>query len=262
MSNSTSNLQLVSRVAKLLRLLAANNRTGMRLVDILRAGAFERSTAHRLLQSLVAEGLVIQDRETKRYYVGMAIYEMGVTVPSQRMRDLCLPYLKRLALGARSSVFLSVRSGFDGVCVDREEGGEPIAYVVEPGRRRPLSIGVSNIALLSCLSESEIERIRTENWPRVRECYPEYTQQEITARLRAARDHGFVLADVLQRPGIRAMGMPVRDARGQPLAAIGMSALQERWSTRRTDHVVTLLRQTVDSIRDELSVTRLVLPSL
>jgi len=251
-------VHVVTRVAALLRLLAANNRTGLRLVDILGLVDIERSTAHRLLQSLIAEGLVFQDHESKRYFLGMAMYEMGVAVPALNLRDVCQPYVMSVARETGDTVFLTVRSGFNGICVDRKEGGAPIAFVQEAGRSRPLTVGAGGLAILCALDAREVARIRAENLPRVAQRYPGYAEKEIDARLAAGRKQGYVLTDVLEKPGIKALGMCLRDENRRPIAAISLSALATKWSDHRLARVLELLRETVDSLEasvDLASVT-------
>ena len=248
-------LQSVQRVAVLLRLLAANNRTGLRLVDCLRAIDMERSTCHRLLQSLIAERMVMQDQDSKRYFLGMAIYEMGVAVPALHLRDICQPYLTSVAVRTGDTAFLTVRSQFDGVCIDRKEGSFPIAYVQEAGRRRPLTVGAGSLAILSALDDEEITRICAENRARIQKKYPLYTQDQALCRIAQGKRLGYVFTDVLERAGIKAMGMVVRDARGRPMAAISLSALNTRWTDRKQAEVIDILKETTAAFEEELART-------
>src|SRR5260221_9817039 len=55
--------QTIRRCVAILNLLAANNRLGMRLVDVYRALDLSRPTVHRMLQGLDAESLVRQDQQ-------------------------------------------------------------------------------------------------------------------------------------------------------------------------------------------------------
>lgn len=257
MKTGDAHLQSVQRVAALLRLLAANNRTGLRLVDFLRAIDVERSTCHRLLQSLVAERMVMQDKETKRYFLGMAIYEMGVAVPALHLRDICQPYLSSVATRTGDTVFLAVRSRFDGVCIDRKEGSFPIAYVQEAGRRRPLTVGAGNLAILSALDDGEIARVCEENRERVQKKYPLYTQDQVLCRISHGKRLGYIFTDVLERAGIKALGMPVKDAHGKPLAAISLSALNTRWTDQKLVEVIDILKETTAALEEELARTPL-----
>ncbi|MBV7482205.1 IclR family transcriptional regulator [Bordetella sp. BOR01] len=246
--------QVIRRIAALLRLLAANNRTGMRLVDLYRATGIERSTVHRLLQGLISERLVLQNRESKRYFLGIAMYEMGVAVaPPVKLRDVCQPYMNALAEQTGDTVFLTVRSGFDGVCVDRKEGSYPVkAFVLEPGRRRPLGVGAGNIAILAGLNPAEIARICAANRPRIRQKYPRYSETELASRIERAQTLGYTVTDVLETTGVRSVGMKICDRDRNPIAAISVSTLASRLESDRVQEVVTFLRASIESLEDKL----------
>jgi DNA-binding IclR family transcriptional regulator len=251
---SSPGTQVIRRVAALLRLLTANNRTGMRLVDLCRAAEIERSTVHRLLQGLIAEGLAMQNRESKRYFLGNGVYEMGVAVaPPVQLRDLCQPYLTAVAEQTGDTVFLTVRSGFDGVCVDRKEGSFPVkAFVLEPGRRRPLGVGAGNIAILSALHNDEIARICLANRARIQQKYPRYTEAELARRIEHAQTLGYTMTDVLETTGVWSVGVCIRDQDRHPIAAISVSAVSSRLEHDRVAEVVTFVREAVLAIEEKL----------
>lgn len=246
--------QVIRRVAALLRLLAANNRTGLRLVDLCRLADIERSTVHRLLQGLIAERLVSQNRDSKRYFLGMGAYEMGVAVgPPLKLRDLCHPYLDALADQTGDTVFLSVRSGFDGVCVDRKEGSYPVkAFVLEPGRRRPLGVGAGNVAMLAAMPQDEIARICMANRSRVQQKYPRYSDGELAKRIKACQALGYSFTEVLEAAGVKSVGMCIHDQDGHPIAAISVSTIAARLEPDRVQEVATFLRAAVDDIERAL----------
>jgi DNA-binding IclR family transcriptional regulator len=246
--------QVIRRVAALLRLLTSNNRTGMRLVDLCRAAEIERSTVHRLLQGLIAERLVYQNRDSKRYFLGMGAYEMGVAVaPPVKLRDICQPFMNAVAEQTGDTVFLTVRSGFDGVCVDRKEGSFPVkAFVLEPGRRRPLGVGAGNIAILSALPDEEIARICSANRARIRQKYPRYTEEDLVRRIESAKSLGYTVTDVLETTGVRSVGMTIHDQHRHPIAAISVSAVSSRLQSDRIAEVVVFLRGAVEELESEL----------
>lgn len=246
--------QVIQRVAALLRLLTMYQRTGMRLIDLHRGAGIERSTAHRLLQGLIAERLVTQDHASKRYRLGPAIYEMGLAAaPSQQLRDVCHRHLLSLAEQTGDTVFLTLRSGFDAVCVDRVEGAYPIkAFVLDVGRRRPLNIGAGALAIMSRLSDAEIARITAANKGRLAEQFPMFTEAAMQAKIDRARRTGLMINDVLEVAGVRAIGMPIIDAENQPVAAISVSALTARLEAPRLDEVAMHLGEAIRQVEAEL----------
>jgi DNA-binding IclR family transcriptional regulator len=137
---------------------ALHNRVGLRVVDLCRLTGLRRPTAHRLLQCLARENLIVRNARTRNYHLGRLVYELGVTAtPSVRLEDICGPHLKALAAATGDMAFLTLRSGLDAVCIGREEGAFPIrTYTLEVGTRRPLGIGAGSLAILAALPEESM----------------------------------------------------------------------------------------------------------
>lgn len=114
-------------------------------------------------------------------------------------------------------------------------------------------VGAGGLSILCALPDDEVQRICQENLPRVKSAYFGYTEKEIAARIKAGRETGYVFANVLERPGIRALGMCVRNKSGYPVAALSLSAFVERWTDARKQWVVELLREIVRELEDVLS---------
>ncbi|MBX3628286.1 MAG: IclR family transcriptional regulator [Rhizobacter sp.] len=241
--------QSIQRVVGLLRELASHNRTGLRLVDLVQAAGLEQPTVHRMLKSLVAEGLVMQDAQTKRYFLGQALYEFGLAA-GQRfgLRTLCEPVLESLARETGDTVFLTVRSGDEAVCLDRREGASPIKiFTLAVGDRRPLGIGAGSLALLAALPDEDVRRVITTQVPRSA-TLGESNAPALLERVQTTRALGYVLHDVRHFEGVRAVGVAVLDATGQPVAALSLSTLAARLSGELLQERLTSLRQHAKSI--------------
>ncbi len=157
--------QSLSRAAALLRVIATRNSVGLRLSELVTAVGLERPTVRRLLQGLMREGFVPQDVSTRRYFLGRALFELGLAAsPDFDMRGVCAPSLERIAARTGDTAFLTMRSAFDSVCIDRFEGSYPVrALTVEIGARRALGSTAGGLALLAQLSDPEVEAIVSAN---------------------------------------------------------------------------------------------------
>src|ERR1700744_2207264 len=71
--------QVLRRSAQILRLMALHAKEGIRVVDVTEAMELEPPTAHRLLQGLVQERLAEHEPESRRYFLGPSLYELGLT---------------------------------------------------------------------------------------------------------------------------------------------------------------------------------------
>ncbi|ARP89148.1 IclR family transcriptional regulator [Bordetella genomosp. 9] len=246
--------QTLHRAVALLRLITAHNRTGSRLVDLYRRTGLERPTAHRILQGMIAEQLIRQDSKSKRYYLGSLLYEMGLAAaPKLALRDICHPYLEAIAEHTGDTVFMTVRSGFDGVCVARADGSFPIKmFVHDVGRHRPLNVGAGGLAVLSALPDEDVQRICRINVERTRRKNPRFTEAQLRASIAATRRRGYATNKVMDDPPVHSVGLVVRYPDGSPAAGISVSTLASRLGKDRLEMVVRCLGDAVESIEAEL----------
>jgi DNA-binding IclR family transcriptional regulator len=61
-------------------------------------------------------------------------------------------------------------------------------------------------------------------------------------RIKRTQDAGYALNDVSAVSGFRAIGIAVRDAAANPVAAISISAISDRIAGKRKDELVALLK--------------------
>jgi DNA-binding IclR family transcriptional regulator len=253
-ASAAAGTQTLHRAVSLLRLITAHNRTGSRLVDLYRRTGLERPTAHRILQGMIAEQLIRQDSHSKRYYLGSLMYEMGLAAaPRLALRDICHPYLDAVAEHTGDTVFMTVRSGFDGVCVARADGSFPIKmFVHDVGRHRPLNVGAGGLALLSALPDEDVQRICRINVERTQRKNPRFTETQLRASIAATRRRGYATNKVMDEPPVHSVGLVVRYPDGTPAAGISVSTLASRLGKDRLEMVVRCLGDAVESIEAEL----------
>ncbi len=250
--------QVVQRVALLLRLVAQGQREGLRLADLYRIGNLERPTVHRLLQALVSERLLRQDAQSRRYFLGPAMYEMGLAAsPKISLRDICHPHLQHIARLTGDTVFLTERSGLDGVCTDRAEGDAPIkVYVLEIGKRRPLTVGGGSSAILSAMDNDELNRVFKANLERTLKKFPRYSEVALRRCIAKGRVRGFIVRNLLEIPDVRTIAVPVRDASGVSIAGISLSTISSRLDEERVMQVANLMLEAVAAIEKTLITYR------
>ena len=252
-TNGVTGAQSIHRATALLRAIASRGRDGARLVDVARQCELERSTAHRILKCLAADGMVIHDPDTRRYLLGHLAFELGlVAAPEFNMRQLCEPALLRLAKRTGDTVFLSVRSGLDIVCMDRKEGSFPIkALTLDVGVRRPLGVGASGLALLMPLTETETKEIVAANAWRIAE-YGNLRAATVLEMIKRSRALGFALNDQQVTPEAISVGLSITTAHGPPYGAISIGAIASRMSPERMEELASLLKSEVRVLEQAL----------
>ncbi len=245
--------QAIHRAALLVRVIASRSRTGLRLTELVQHSRLERSTARRILKCLIDEGLVLQDGESRRYFLGPLVFELGLAAaPQFNLVDVCRLSLQRIAEKTGDTVFLTVRSGYDSVCIDRREGPFPIrTLTLDVGTRRPLGAGAGGIALLMLLPDEAVGNIVKANALR----YGAYSNLNVPSLLRMvkrSRERGYAVNDVHITPGASSVGLPVVNRWGHPFAAISVGAIMSRMTEERQNEIAAVLRAEVRILEQTL----------
>ena len=215
----------------------------MRLTDIVEESGLNRPTVHRILRVLVEEGAVEQDALSRRYMIGQEVSLLGLARSARfPIRAVADPYLHHICEQAGDTVFLTIRNGFDSICVDRKTGSYPVKVLsIEVGARRPLGVGVGGLALLACLAEAEAGAITRTNEQRL--ARHKLAPARLIERVRQTRAKGYAYAEIGVVPGTRAIAVPVLDATGEPVAAISIAATTERLPASRVAMLVELMKE-------------------
>jgi IclR family acetate operon transcriptional repressor len=107
---------VVARVGQLLSAFRHED-SALGVSELARRTGLAKSTVHRLVQELVACGLL--DRDGSAVRAGLRLFELGQLVPSQRtLRDSAVPHMADLREATRQTVSLAVLEGHEVVYVE------------------------------------------------------------------------------------------------------------------------------------------------
>jgi len=236
-------LQTLDRAVAVLQALGSGGEDGLRLIDLQHLVGLTKPTAHRLLSAMVGHGLVAHDAAARRYRLGQELAVLGWSVAQRRqdLRSAAIHSASILAEETGDTVVVVVRSGLDNVCIDRRTGSYPIkALTVDVGTRRPLAVGAGGLAMLAAMAPAECDAILEAIAPRL-PAQSRATETQLRAAIRDARKTGYALSNSLVTEGVRAVGVAIRDFRGEPIAAIGVAAILPRIPTRRVAELARAL---------------------
>jgi DNA-binding IclR family transcriptional regulator len=244
--------QNIGRATMVLGALAANSSEGLRLTDVVNATSLGKATVHRVLSGLVAHGLVDQDKATGRFFLSLKLIGWAMAAGDRfGLARLAAPALQRLSQRTQDTIYLSLRSGDEAICIERREGSFPIkTLTLRVGDRRPLGVGAGSLAMLAFLPDDEIEAVLAAQRPeQARFNIDEMTMRDMIA---TARQLGYTLNDERLIPGMSAVGVPIRRPTGQPFAALSVAAISTRLQMPRRDSIVASLKQEAEQIETEL----------
>ena len=252
MGHRTGN-QSIERATDVLRALAAGQDSGVRLSDVAAAAKLPRSTTHRLLGALVQARLVEQDTDTGLFHLGFDLLTFAAKAAGRHgLVEMAQGALQRLAERTSDTVFLSVRSGVESICLDRREGSFPIrTLTLSVGDRRPLGVGAGSLALLAFLPDASVERIIAASAGRMAP-YPAFDAASIHELVKQARRQGYAFNDGRIVPGMSAVGVPIMGPQQEPLGALSVAAIASRMQPDRRENIVASLWAEAHALAERL----------
>jgi DNA-binding IclR family transcriptional regulator len=233
--------QAIRRALGVLRILATGREEGVPLAEVVQSTGLTRPTAHRILHVLIEEGIVEKSERNGRYVIGRQVPELALARPSRSpLLAAAEPHLTRVSEQVGDTLFLTVRTGLDTLCVARRIGSFPIQVLsIEVGARRPLGVSSAGIAILAALPVPEARRIVSDNQIRFRSYRT--TPARALEQVAATRRRGYCLHHTGLVQGTKAISTTIAAPDGQPAAAITIAAVRNRLGPRREEEIVDVL---------------------
>lgn len=245
--------QSIRRALSVLRILAAGRESGALLADVVQATGLTRPTVHRIVHVLIEEGIVERHPRSKRYAIGGQVSELALARQSRSpLLVAAEPHLAKASTALGDTLFLTVRTGLDTLCLARRIGAFPIQVLsIEVGVRRPLGVSAAGVAMLAALDADESKQIVGANEPRF-ESY-KTTVREVSRQVAIARRTGYYIRERGLVPGTRSMAAWIQ-APGLT-AALTVSMIRARLDPGREQEVAGILLESAAGIRQAIAAS-------
>lgn len=208
-----------------------------------------RSTAHRLLATLVYRGFAEQD-EDRCYRPGPSLaLPLGDSL--QQLRDAAHPAMDRLCEHLGETVNLMVRAGPQTRFLLSVESPQMLRVGDRRGTILPAAKSSGGKALLAELEPGELSALY-----RIGPEEPAVSQAEwekLTRELKLTRRRGYGVNTEETETGVYAIGMAVHDASGLAAGALSVAVPTVRVSKQRTSAFVAGLRVAVEATERALT---------
>ena len=231
-------------LGKGLRVLETMARVGqpVRLSDLAAELGLQKSSAHRVLQALVAAGFAAREEGGDRYVSTLKVWELGMAVVhATPVKQAAMPVLQELHRRTGETVSLTVLDGDDVLYLEKILAERPIGFTTRVGSRVPAPLTVAGRAMLAYEDDAEgvVTRVAA------RRGGERIDVARVLAEIRRARDTGYVIGRGRPERGITGIGAAVPGARGRAAAGLTVSAPTARTDpSRQRDLVESILLAT------------------
>jgi len=214
-----------------------------------------KSTVHRLLGSLVRAGLVVQDPASRRYMLGRQTVQLGYTaIFSDPLLHTAHPYLHYLSQEVGEAAYLAERRGLEGA---------PVLQVLSPIVQEQLGwytyvrlhSAAAGKVLLAYAGEEVFSAVVEQGLIRDTE-YTITDPGELRREMELVREQGYATCFEEGKPGVNAVGVPVRNPEGEVVAAVAIAGPSYRLTKERALASVEQLKAIAGEITRKLAASQ------
>lgn len=239
--DSDSGSRTLRRGLQVLDAVLAAGGDGISVAELCRSTGLGRAPVHRLLATLQESGYVAPLTRF-RYGAGSRLAG-GLAPASPNLAVRLQPVLEQVSAACGDAAFAIVREGTFSHCIARQVGTHPVQIlVIQVGTRQPLGVGAAGLALLAALPDAQVRRIVDANAPTLPN-YGGMTPERLNILVRATRERGWSVVGNHATRGVLAVGMAVRNSRGDPVAAISVASTLARMPRDRQQLISGVMRE-------------------
>ena len=223
-------LSTVRNAARLLKVFRSRE-ADLGVSELARRLGLGKSTVHRMLTTLVGEGLIEQNPRTGGYRLGIVMFELGEAVRVHMdLHAAAGPVLSELRVQTGESSQVGVLDGHEVVYVDRLESTHSLRLFTETGRRVPVHCTSSGKVLLAYLPETRRHAVLRAAPLTALTPHTITDLERLAAELARVRRRGWAEAINEREIGVASIAAPVRDITGEVVAAISIGVPLARCS--------------------------------
>ncbi len=219
---------------------------GLTVSEVAQVAGFSRPAATRLLESLMTDSIIVRDQQSKRYRLGLRLYEWSnLAVQASTPVNIARREFIKLATEIHRECNLLVLEDLDAVLVERAEDvdGIPVNRPV-PGRRRWFLTATGKVMvahLPPAALASIIERTRM---------LPDAPQDvdKLAAELPAFREQGFAMNVGIRPEGLISLGVAIIGQSGNPVAAVGTFMPESDYESEEGANTLAHMKSTASRI--------------
>jgi IclR family pca regulon transcriptional regulator len=224
---------LVAGLEKGLQVIAAfdQERSRLTISEVAASTGLTRAAARRYLITLVHLGYVRQ--EDKSFSLTPMVLRLGQSyLHSARLPRIVQPLLYRLSSSLQEAVSVGILDHDQLVCVAAASAGRLISTTLQPGTRVPAFCTASGRVLLAQLPQTNMQQFLDGFHAEQITPHTIVNKERLALELTRIRAQGHAMVDQELELGLRTMAVPLRNFRGETIAAMNISVHATRMTTQ------------------------------
>lgn len=250
-------VQSVSRAAEILRCFTYNF-AELGISQIAEMVQLNKSTVYGLVNTLVSEGMLEQSEGSKKYRLGIKLFELGCIV--QKRMDLSAearPFLEKLSDKYHKTVHLAIPSEGQVVYVEKISYIGSMVDYSGIGKRGPMYCTGVGKAVMAYMPVTELERHVFSHPLEAKTPHTITDREKLLEELSHIRKVGYACDNEEIELGLHCIAAPIFGFEGKPLGAISLSYPNGSISSETISNVIRDVRNSAREISSRMGYSSL-----
>ena len=251
---ATDHAELSTTAAKALRVLeaVAASTQPITLADVAEQVGLDRSTAYRMLSTLVGTGYLLRDTATKRYTLSFKLIALSRNLLAENEATRASrQVLEELTAATGESAYLNVLDGYQTLVIQKVKGTQLVSVDFDIGDRSELHCTSIGKALAAFQEPTFVQAVIAAGLPsRARNTItdPDVFREE----LRRVRTQGYAIDDHEFEDTMRCIAAPVFEQGNRVRMGISISGPDSRFSLAHLKRLRTPLLRAAGMLSERL----------
>jgi IclR family pca regulon transcriptional regulator len=215
---------LVGGLEKGLQVIEAfdQERSRLTIAEVAQRTGLTRAAARRYLITLAHLGYV--RHEQKLFSLTPKVLRLGQSyLHSARLPRIVQPMLYRLAYSLEEAASVGLLDHDEIVCVAAVSAGRVISATLQPGTRVPAFWTANGRVMLASLPQAQAEMLLGRLRPEAITVHTIVNKDRLLLEIARTRTQGYAVVDQELELGLRTIAVPLKNYRGETLAAMNVS---------------------------------------
>lgn len=205
------------------------DRSRLTIAEVAEVTGLTRAAARRYLLTLTALGYM--RHENKQFSLTPKVLRLGQSyLHSARLPRIAQPLLYRLAYSLGEAASVGVIDHDDLVCVAAVTAGQLISATLQPGTRVPAFCTANGRVLLASMAPAQCDAVLERARPEAVTSYTIVERGRLAEEIARIRAQGYAVVDQELELGLRAIAVPLKNFRGEVVAAMNITVHAGRMS--------------------------------
>lgn len=245
-------VQSINRAFQILEALVEHRR-GLSIAELVEMLHLNKSTVHRILQTLVAWGYVSKDDRTKSYRLGMKVMELSSHyLNGLELKTEALPFLERLQQQTKVFVHLGMLDGKEIVYLEKIGPYTHFRMYSQIGRRAAIYATGLGKAVFANLNKTRQAELLKEL---IYEPITEHTVEDEASFLKEIEltvQRGYAIDEEENEIGMRCVAAPIFDYTGRVIAAVSASGYVNAFPKEKIEQFSAYVTECANSISEQM----------